>query len=135
MGYLRNQKRYMNYFAMREQHFPIGSGVVESACKQIFSERMKLSAMRWKSEGAQAVMTLRSIKLSSIWDNVFGRMLNDVQPVSDATTIKKWILPIQPAHKADRTLHHKQYDQKFITVPLSMYFGKIIKVGSGSWHR
>ena len=49
-------------------------------------------------------MTLRSIKLSSIWDNVFGRMLNDVQPVSDATTIKKWILPIQPAHKADRTL-------------------------------
>ena len=86
MGYLRNQKRYMNYFAMREQHFPIGSGVVESACKQIVSERMKLSGMRWKSEGAQAVMTLRSIKLSRIWDNVFGRMLNDVQPVSDATT-------------------------------------------------
>ena len=37
MGYLRNQKRYMNYFAMREQHFTIGSGVVESACKQIVS--------------------------------------------------------------------------------------------------
>ena len=57
-----------------------------SACKQIVSERMKLSGMRWKSEGAQAVMTLRSIKLSRIWDNVFGRMLNDAQPVSDATT-------------------------------------------------
>ena len=86
VGYLRNQKRFMNYFAMREQHFPIGSGVVESACKQIVSERMKLSGMRWKATGAQAVMTLRSIKLSAIWGKVFGRMLQQVDPVSDVTT-------------------------------------------------
>jgi hypothetical protein len=83
IGYLQNQKRFMNYFAMREKQFPIGSGVVESACKQIVSERMKLSGMRWKAAGAQAVMTLRSIKLSNIWREVFGMMLEAIEPVVD----------------------------------------------------
>jgi hypothetical protein len=85
IGYLNNQKRYMNYFAMQEQRFPIGSGVVESACKQVVSERMKLSGMRWKQPGAQATMTLRCIKLSKIWDSVFGRMLMAISPVDEVT--------------------------------------------------
>ena len=88
IGYLNNQKRYMNYFAMKQQRFPIGSGVVESACKQVVSERMKLSGMRWKHPGAQAVMTLRCIKLSNIWKQVFDRMLLAIQPVSEPTTIE-----------------------------------------------
>ena len=46
VGYLNNQKRYMNYDAMKQQQFPIGSGVVESACKQVVTERMKLAGMR-----------------------------------------------------------------------------------------
>ena len=85
IGYLNNQKRYMNYFAMKEQHFPIGSGVVESACKQVVSERMKLSAMRWKETGAQAVMTLRCIKLSKIWEQVLGRMVQAISTVDEVT--------------------------------------------------
>lgn len=83
VGYLKNQKRYMNYFAMKQQQFPIGSGVVESACKQVVTERMKLSGMRWKRPGAQVVMTLRCIKLSNIWNQVFGKMLAAIPPVSD----------------------------------------------------
>jgi len=85
IGYLNNQKRYMDYFAMKEQHFPIGSGVVESACKQVVSERMKLSGMRWKQSGAQAVMTLRCISLSKIWDQVFGRMLQTISTANEVT--------------------------------------------------
>jgi hypothetical protein len=86
VAYLKNQKRFMRYFEMKEQHFPIGSGVVESACKQIVSERMKLSGMRWKKPGAQVVMALRCIKLSKIWDNVFGRMLGAISPVNEIIT-------------------------------------------------
>ena len=85
VNYLNNQKRYMNYSAMKSRHFPIGSGVVESACKQIVSERMKLAGMRWKKPGAQAVMTLRCIKLSNIWKQVFGKMLQAIQPVTPMT--------------------------------------------------
>ncbi len=71
---------------MKAQHFPMGGGVVESACKQIVSERMKLAGMRWKTPGAQAVMTLRCIKLSKIWQRVFGEMLEAIHPVKQVAT-------------------------------------------------
>ncbi|MEX1027877.1 MAG: hypothetical protein WD049_07710, partial [Candidatus Paceibacterota bacterium] len=37
--YLRRYSRFMNYAEMKSRGYPIGSGVVESACKQIVSER------------------------------------------------------------------------------------------------
>lgn len=83
VNYLNNQKRYMNYFQAKSNDFPVGSGVVESACKQIVTERMKLSGMRWKRAGAQVAMTLRCILLSNIWDDVFDAMLDAIEPVSD----------------------------------------------------
>ena len=94
VNYLNNQKRFMKYYEMKSQSFPIGSGVVESACKQIVTERMKLSGMRWKKAGAQAVMTLRCILLSNIWDRVFGRMLHQNQPVNEIINSKD---PVAPA--------------------------------------
>jgi hypothetical protein len=43
---------------------PIGSGVTEAACKTIYTQRMKLSGMRWDKEGAQRVLNLRVVLLS-----------------------------------------------------------------------
>lgn len=83
----------MKYDEMKSKRFPIGSGVVESACKQIVSERMKLAGMRWKKPGAQAVMTLRCIKLSNIWKQVFGKMLEEIEPVNQ-------LIKNQPSHSA-----------------------------------
>ena len=81
--YLRRYKRFMNYAWARNEGYPIGSGVVESACKQIVSQRLKLSGMRWHREGAQVVMTLRSILLSKIWDTIFEKWLETKPAVSD----------------------------------------------------
>lgn len=80
--YLRRYGRFMDYSTMRDQNFPIGSGVVESACKQIVSERLKLSGMRWKQEGAQATITLRCILLSGIWNAVYKRLVQSKSAVS-----------------------------------------------------
>lgn len=82
-AYLRRYKRFMDYDGARAEGFPIGSGIVESACKQIVSERMKLSGMRWRREGAQQVMTLRCILLSNIWKKVFDKWLQSKPAVSD----------------------------------------------------
>ena len=79
--YLRKYRRFMNYAEKRARGLPIGSGIVESACKQIVSERMKLSGMRWKPAGMQDVMTLRSILLSQTWDATFHRKLLSNSPV------------------------------------------------------
>lgn len=81
--YLRRYRRFMDYASMKQQGFPIGSGVVESACKQIVSERMKLSGMRWHKTGAQHTMTLRCLLLSGIWDIVYEASLDIKPTVSD----------------------------------------------------
>jgi hypothetical protein len=65
--YLHRYRRFMNYSDYRSHSSPIGSGIVESACKQIVTERLKLSGMRWSHAGAQQIMTLRSILLSQTW--------------------------------------------------------------------
>jgi hypothetical protein len=86
--YLRRYRRFMDYASMKELGFPIGSGVVESACKQIVSERMKLAGMRWHKTGGQHTMTLRCILLSGIWDTVYKTLLDAKPTVSDLTNLE-----------------------------------------------
>ncbi|MCA9062372.1 MAG: hypothetical protein KDA96_04920 [Planctomycetaceae bacterium] len=73
--YLHRYQRFMNYFEYRSHGSPIGSGIVESACKQIVTERLKLSGMRWSHAGARPIMTLRSILLSQTWGATFRKAL------------------------------------------------------------
>lgn len=69
-NYIRRRTRFMDYHGYRRMHLPIGSGVTEAACKTVFTQRLKLSGMRWKTEGGQAVLNLRVLLLSGIWDSV-----------------------------------------------------------------
>lgn len=73
--YLRRYQRFMSYYEMRERNYPIGSGIVESACKQVVSERLKLSGMRWEHSGAQDTISLRCLLLSKIWDASYNMLL------------------------------------------------------------
>lgn len=73
--YLHRYRRFMNYCDYRSHGSPIGSGIVESACKQIVSERLKLSGMRWSHNGARPILTLRSILLSQTWSDTFRHAL------------------------------------------------------------
>lgn len=86
--YLRQYGRFMDYATMKSRGYPIGSGIVESACKQIVSERMKLSGMRWHKQGGQRTMTLRCILLSGIWNRVYRRWLHSKPTVSDFIELK-----------------------------------------------
>jgi hypothetical protein len=51
----------------------IGSGPIESACKQLFSMRMKGAGMFWSEAGARNVMTLRTLYITSRWDEIWNR--------------------------------------------------------------
>lgn len=86
--YLRRYHRFMDYAGMKSRGYPIGSGVVESACKQIVSERMKLSGMRWKKEGGQHTMTLWCLLLSQIWGTVYETWLESKPTVNDLINLK-----------------------------------------------
>lgn len=86
--YLRRYQRFMNYHDLRERHYPIGSGIVESACKQVVSERLKLSGMRWEHAGAQETISLRCLLLSKIWSVVYHKLLGAKPPVNDLTELE-----------------------------------------------
>ena len=68
----------LNYFAQRCEHmkydeylaagYPIGSGVVEGACRHLVKDRMEQTGMRWRIAGAQAVLSLRAIYVNDDWD-------------------------------------------------------------------
>jgi hypothetical protein len=58
----------MAYATYRAAGYPLGSGVVESGCKQVVGQRAKGAGMRWSGAGVQGVLTLRATLLSGGWE-------------------------------------------------------------------
>jgi hypothetical protein len=58
--------RYNEYLALG---FPIASGPVEGACKNLIKDRMERSGMRWTPSMAEAIVKLRSLYLSGDFDD------------------------------------------------------------------
>lgn len=61
LSYFREHRHRMRYGALRAENLPIGSGVVEAACKTLVSQRLKRSGMRWRMAGGQAILTFRAL--------------------------------------------------------------------------
>ena len=76
LGYFRNHRHRMGYAEAKARHLPIGSGVVEAACKTLVTQRMKRSGMRWRHAGGQAILTLRALiqskRFDSAWELLSG---------------------------------------------------------------
>jgi Zn-finger protein len=73
--YFTNHLHQMNYSAHISKNLPIGSGVVEAACKVIVKQRMCNSGMRWTEAGATNVLVLRCFnetdgKWKQFWEKV-----------------------------------------------------------------
>jgi hypothetical protein len=67
--YLNNLER-MDYVSFRQHGYLIGSGTVESGCKQIGTMRLKRSGARWSETGATLVAKARAAWLSGQWDSL-----------------------------------------------------------------
>lgn len=71
--YLRSHAERMRYRQIRESGAPVGSGTVESACKNVVGSRMKRGGMRWKVERAEGVLALRCALLSGRWKDSWDK--------------------------------------------------------------
>ncbi len=80
--YIQRRTHFLQYHEYAARHIPLGSGVTEAACKTIFTQRLKLSGMRWTFEGAKAILTLRVVLLSNTWDATFAAHLKDSYPAN-----------------------------------------------------
>lgn len=73
--YFTNHHHQRDYAAALDQHWPIGSGVTEAACKTLVKQRLCRSGMRWKEKGAAMVLSLRALMLTpdrwrQFWDKI-----------------------------------------------------------------
>jgi hypothetical protein len=73
--YFRNHYKRMQYLEMREEGYPIGSGMVESEAKQ-YKARFAGSGMRWSREGAEHLLPVRTAIMSKRFDKMWAAAYN-----------------------------------------------------------
>jgi hypothetical protein len=70
LTYYGNNLERMRYAQFRVHGYLIGSGVIESACKQIVTQRLKLLGAQWNLDGAILTAKARSTWLSGHWQKL-----------------------------------------------------------------
>ncbi len=65
--YYANHMERMRYAQFRAAGYLIGSGVIESGCKQIVTQRLKLPGAQWNVEGAVLTAKARTAWMSGNW--------------------------------------------------------------------
>jgi hypothetical protein len=71
-GYFRRNRDRMKYDEYLAKGYPIGSGVAEGACRHLVKDRLERTGMRWRPEGAQAMLDLRATYLNEDWESFWS---------------------------------------------------------------
>lgn len=79
IGYFRGNAERMKYSEFLAAGYPIASGVIEGACRTVVKDRMERAGMRWIFKGANAMMGLRSIHLSDLWNDFLAYRIGKEQ--------------------------------------------------------
>ena len=67
-NYLLKYQDYLAYDQYLDAGLPIGSGVIEGACRHLVNDRLGLTGARWRLRGAEAVLRLRALRSSGDFD-------------------------------------------------------------------
>jgi hypothetical protein len=70
--YLETHRDHIDYARFKELGLPIGSGMVESACKWLIQQRFKGVGMRWSEEGFNHLLHLRLAWVNGRFDTLFA---------------------------------------------------------------
>ncbi|MGH3285396.1 MAG: ISKra4 family transposase [Streptosporangiaceae bacterium] len=79
LGYFENNAPRMRYRWFRSRGLFTGSGMVESGCKAVIGQRLKLSGMRWTVTGADAIAALRCQQASRSEDRIWQAPHNQIR--------------------------------------------------------
>jgi hypothetical protein len=66
-AYYERNLPYMRYDEYLAAGWPIGTGVIEGACRHLIKDRCELSGMRWSKNGAEALLQLRCVAVNGDW--------------------------------------------------------------------
>jgi len=70
-NYLDKHREHIHYEQLKAMGLPIGSGLVESACKWLIQQRFKGVGMRWSEEGFNHLLHLRLAWVNGRFDALF----------------------------------------------------------------
>jgi hypothetical protein len=70
--YLSTHRDHIDYARFKELGLPIGSGMVESACKWLIQQRFKGVGMRWSEDGFNHLLHLRLAWVNGRFDDLFA---------------------------------------------------------------
>ncbi len=74
-NYLKTHEDHIQYEHFKAAGLPIGSGLVESACKWLIQQRFKGVGMRWSEPGFNHLLHLRLAWVNQRFDSLFPEML------------------------------------------------------------
>lgn len=107
--YFTTHAARMDYPAFRARQFPIGSGAIESAAKNLIQARHVQAGMRWSAAGVQRLASLRALYFSGRWQPFWASMPlhrlrllppsppTTAQPSPAARVASATVPPAQPA--------------------------------------
>lgn len=72
LSYVIDKQHHMNYPAAKAGRLQIGSGMIESTCKQLVGQRLKGPGMHWSEQGALAITALRATDLNGQWNSFWN---------------------------------------------------------------
>jgi len=72
LGYVRPRVAITDYVEYREAGYVIGSGMMESTCKQLVTQRLKGPGMQWSERGALAMTALIAHRINGTWDRFWA---------------------------------------------------------------
>jgi hypothetical protein len=75
-GYLERHRAHIDYAVYKELGLPLGSGMVESACKWLVQQRFKGVGMRWSEDGFNHLVHLRLAWVNGRFETLFGLALS-----------------------------------------------------------
>jgi hypothetical protein len=70
-AYLERHREHINYAQYKDLGLPLGSGMVESACKWLIQQRFKGVGMRWSEDGFNHLLHLRLAWVNGRFDTLF----------------------------------------------------------------
>jgi len=130
LTYFRNQRHRMQYAHYLTLGLPIGSGIVEAACKTLVTQRLKQSGMSWGQTGGQAILTLRSLTQSKRWRQAwkllhasFRKQVNIVKPALSTAERVEHQLPVpQPQRISARVADKNEmtHSDHYFSLPLAV---------------
>ena len=70
--YFQDHIAHIDYQKFAKMEFPLGSGMVEGACKCLIQQSFKGVGMRWSEEGFNHLLHLRLAWANGRFDEIFG---------------------------------------------------------------